>query len=436
MLAARDQENLVHGHRQAAAAKPLNQGVRGLQPKTPGNKFPKTPLKLPLNDENAPGGFGGKSGKGKGIENLVTGKRGTTFDKNAFVTPMGPRTRAPLGNKTTNAKAKVFQTPAGPAPDKELDKTQAPKTSSRRPKKVTHGETVKLQIHGDESPLVERDVEYAPPKPKDLPYDSEDFPRGCLNYDVLKPENLMRGIFNVYHNEVDNNGLTKIERQAQEGYQKSVKECEASILEMIESDENWTVGDVPETFKHLKKKDHSTKKPMTRDTETTTIPTRTVSTIASRKAATALSVSSKSLAMPNKTSNTIPKATGFLSQSKPVSAPLNQSTMRRNAAAAASKSTIGYTKGRSASSVLHKRVAPMARSVSNVSQSSDKTITPANFCEQKDGPDSEDWSHLKFLAAFDVDEDLEPGLRGVLPNCLRRGEEDEDEFVMTLGSSS
>ena len=86
MLAARDQENLVYGHHQAAAAKPLNQGR--LQPKTPGNKYPKTPLKIPLNDENAPVGFGGKSGKGNGLENLMTGK-GATFDKNAFVTPMG-----------------------------------------------------------------------------------------------------------------------------------------------------------------------------------------------------------------------------------------------------------------------------------------------------------------------------------------------------------
>lgn len=93
MLAVRDQENLVHGHQQVAASKPLNQGTRSLQPKTPGNKYSKTPLKIPLQDENAPGGFGGKSGKGKGLENIVmTGKKTTTFDKNAFVTPMGKLT--------------------------------------------------------------------------------------------------------------------------------------------------------------------------------------------------------------------------------------------------------------------------------------------------------------------------------------------------------
>lgn len=84
MLAARDQENLVHGLHQVAASKPLNQST-----KTPANRYPKTPLKIPLQDENAPAGFGGKSVKGKGLEGFATGKKGATFDKNAFVTPMG-----------------------------------------------------------------------------------------------------------------------------------------------------------------------------------------------------------------------------------------------------------------------------------------------------------------------------------------------------------
>ena len=94
MLAARDQENLAHGHHTAAALKPLNQGTKQLAPKTPGNKAPKTPFKLPLNDENGPAGFG--AGKGvlgvnaKGNDGLMTGgKKGGARDRNAFVTPMG-----------------------------------------------------------------------------------------------------------------------------------------------------------------------------------------------------------------------------------------------------------------------------------------------------------------------------------------------------------
>ena len=95
MLAARDQENLVHGQQQVAASKPLNQGARQIQPKTPGNKVPKTPFKIPLNDENGPGAFGGgktagPKGNGKGNENSTTlGKRGGLENKDAFRTPMG-----------------------------------------------------------------------------------------------------------------------------------------------------------------------------------------------------------------------------------------------------------------------------------------------------------------------------------------------------------
>ena len=93
MLAARDQENLVHGHQQAAAVKPLNQGNRQLAPKTPGNRFPKTPLKVHLNDENGVGGQGGKFGpktNGNGNENMIIGgKKVGLTDKNAFVTPIG-----------------------------------------------------------------------------------------------------------------------------------------------------------------------------------------------------------------------------------------------------------------------------------------------------------------------------------------------------------
>ncbi len=62
MLAAHDQENLVHAYQAAGAAKPLNQGTRQLAPKTPGDKVPKTPFKIPLNNENGVFGGGGKAG--------------------------------------------------------------------------------------------------------------------------------------------------------------------------------------------------------------------------------------------------------------------------------------------------------------------------------------------------------------------------------------
>lgn len=331
--------------------------------------------------------------------------------------------------KTTNAKAKAIQTPAGPAPEKDLEKTLAPKTSVRRPKKVTHADSVKIQVHGDESPLAEREVEYAPPKPKDLPYESEDFPNGCLNYDALKPENLMRGIHRRYHCNVDENGRSKVERDNEEGYMRSAKAADEQILKMME--EEWTVGDVPETFRHLQKK--AGPRSIVPAKKTTSIPSKGPTTLTSRRAASALSVAPKSTIASPKTSKPVSKpAMSFLGRSRqiPVFIPADISELSHGAAAVASKSTIGYSKGRSALNALQKRDGGLTRSVSNLSQASDTTITPARFAEQE----NEDLRRLDFLRAFDAeDEELDSGLRGALPVCL--GEEDDDEeFVLKLGS--
>lgn len=87
MLAVRDQENLVHAHQTVAAGKPLNQGTKQLQPKTPGARAPKTPLKVPLNDENDPLMLGKKTVKGTGKRN-----ENTKPANDAFVTPSGEDT--------------------------------------------------------------------------------------------------------------------------------------------------------------------------------------------------------------------------------------------------------------------------------------------------------------------------------------------------------
>ena len=86
MLAAHhDQEN-VYTH-QAGASK------QQLQAKTPGARYPKTPLKVPLNDENAHHGFNGKSilrGKGNN-ENILTVAKGGIgkSGKPGMMTPAG-----------------------------------------------------------------------------------------------------------------------------------------------------------------------------------------------------------------------------------------------------------------------------------------------------------------------------------------------------------
>ena len=88
MLAAHiDQENFVHGQQTTAAAKPLNQGTKGYAAKTPGHKAPKTPFKVPLNDENALFRGGKSVLKTNGKADDKTAK--LVFDKSAFQTPAG-----------------------------------------------------------------------------------------------------------------------------------------------------------------------------------------------------------------------------------------------------------------------------------------------------------------------------------------------------------
>jgi hypothetical protein len=106
-LAANDQENAVRRLHAGAAGKSLNAGLKSFNAKTPGNKAPKTPFKVPLNDENAVGKPGNTKAGGK-------------IDANAFVTPAG-KTRADRLRKPTTD---VFRSAQSRAAGHEDDQRQ------------------------------------------------------------------------------------------------------------------------------------------------------------------------------------------------------------------------------------------------------------------------------------------------------------------------
>lgn len=246
----------------------------------------------------------------------------------------------------------------------------------------------------------------------------------------------MKGRYQQYHNKADAQGRTRLDRELEETYAKSAKDTDERIMKMMEED--WTVGDVPETFRHLRKASEQQQKP--KETKKPVVNlNRAPGTVLSRKAASALAIPQKATAAPPKTTKPQPKPTlAFLSRQKP--APLSMSidnAVRNSVAEAASRSGLGYSGGRSASGALKKRQYGMTRSVSNLTQGSEATITPARFA-QKDAKENDGWkAKLSFLSAFDVDdEELEPGLRGALPECLRKEDEDDEEFVMTLGDGT
>ena len=69
--------------------------------------------------------------------------------------------------KTTNAKARAFQTPAPPPADNDVGKTNQKSVSARKAKpRISHAEMTKLEVLGDKDLLEEREVEYMPPRAK------------------------------------------------------------------------------------------------------------------------------------------------------------------------------------------------------------------------------------------------------------------------------
>jgi len=156
MFATRDQENVFHDQQTAAAAKPLNRGVRGIAPKTPGNNGGKITFGNLLTIRK----FANKDNENI---NVTRTKKGGNAEKHSFTTPVTQKDRAPLGAKTTNANAHVFKTPAP-----GFQKTQKRSTSARKAKlKIHQPDAITSQpatrLFGEEEGNVP-DVEYCPPK--------------------------------------------------------------------------------------------------------------------------------------------------------------------------------------------------------------------------------------------------------------------------------
>ena len=115
-------------------------------------------------------------------------------------------------------------------------------------------------------------------------------------------------------------------------------------------------------------------------------------------------------------------------------------TTRDNAAgAAASRSTLGYARGRTASSVVHRSqnaatTASLPRSLSGASVGSDSTVTPARFFahqqqqqqQQRQAGEGEVSRRLEFLSIFDPDVDEDDGLMG--GDAVLGADELEDDF--------
>lgn len=392
MLAAhRDQENLVHAH-QAPAKQ---------QPKTPGPRYPKTPVgPFARNDENAPTAFAGKTALAGTIKNTTNGKLLTkaTAQKQALATPLGRghdllvynemlkaiaghQSRAPLGNKTTNAKARPSQSAIGKQKAKPIEASHV-KTGTQRPKlRQTETATPKFEIQPDSKSVgVDEEPEYAPPAPTPLPYQSDVLPEGGLTFRGLKKEYLLKGYYENFYNPVDNDGISRLDKAFDDEMKLALdKAVEQNDREFEALD--WCVPDVEDpkvTFPRATAPRNPSSRAEAHNDKVTTSTDRKLHTISSRRAASALAIHSDRTgsALSSRIASKRPSAQPRLTKASAME-PSGTTTGE-----AASRTTIGYSKGRTASSMMRpyhqsskSLTRPPARPASD--NSWDLTITPS-----------------------------------------------------------
>ena len=319
---------------------------------------------------------------------------------------------------------------------REIEKGQGQATTARRPTvRSPQAAPAKLAIHSDRNERSDDDeIEYAPPPVEEEPYQSDILPDGVLTFDAFKPENRLKGYYRHYFNPVDDDGVSRKEKEFAEQQRKAFERLDDQVLKDLE-EFDWSVADVPETknmFKKIQVKEDTTVAEPSAVQRAPRLGAKPPSTIASRKAASALAMRPK---LPTTTAALQPKAAklvnakagGFILPGRKGAA--QPAPLKDNATAAAtSRTTLGYNKGRSALSAVHGRGASastatartFARTDSTVSSGSDTTITPSRYAQkQASKADADDeWKRLEFLSIFNVDEEDGGNLGGPINEDL------------------
>ncbi len=386
ILAARDQENLTHAHQRTAAGKPLNQSHRALNPKTPGNL--KTPFRPAKSDENLPVTFKGRK---------TVGKDGPSkLDKNAFITPLAPRDRAPLGAKTTNAKA--FQTPA-PVAAKLGRTVHKPSTGARRSNrsKITVARTEPVDADVLADPPVEEeepDFGYAPPPPIELPDPPIEFEE---DPEITEEISSGYGLPFPFNSPKDKNGFSLRLKKEEEEWKKFDEE---RIQETLKDSDTLVFPTLAELNKQVDEM-------IVAGPKRKRAPLSRVDSTEARSAVGALSEPQPRLPFaamkPTLASEQKKKDTLFASRPKPlgVREPLAPT---RSHHAALSKNTIGFPKAKKAMSIIPRSAAFIPSKPVKIDQ---RTIHPRDFRDLYGSPpvESDMWFRLRKYEL--LEEDLE-----------------------------
>ncbi|GAO17002.1 hypothetical protein UVI_02022220 [Ustilaginoidea virens] len=440
MLAAhRDQENLVHGHHHAPSKQ---------QPKTPGARYPKTPGNFGRNDENAPSIFAGKNAADTGVRMAGNGKSvlgKPTGQRQALVTPLENRNRAPLGNKTTNAKARPGHTVAVKDRVREIENTQIRQTSMQKPKqRPVDLQPQKLTMQPDDmtGTAGAPEPEYAPPRPTPLPYESDVLPAAGLTFNGLKRSNILKGYYQHFHNPLDENGVSRIEKKFNDEMKALFKKAEDRNAEDIAAI-NWSPEDISEATEsdlgqgHIRNKVEA----CSAANSALSVTQKQPSTLSARRAASALAVRaesqsrslSRSFAAKPMARRPLSSAFSASQVAKPTGT--KSPSVGNSIGETASRTTLGYNKGRSASSMMHSRSASQSNAHQNhttrhavsLDVEPELTITPARL--RQAAASNTQAARPKFMSIFDDadDDDLLPLQKQFLPS-----DDEDDEFELKL----
>lgn len=236
------------------------------------------------------------------------------------------------------------------------------------------------------------------------------------------------GLESVYgDNEIGSDGLTKRERKFQEDSIAYDKMVDDTIMKQVEN-----IG-----FHDLSGSDETEQLRMEGPSTTTTQQNRpkgrannqryasNVSTVKSRDAAAALSGTQTSMTRPRPAPIPKSRVASSLLGPKKTRPPSNPSSMRNTAAAADSKTTVGYSKGRSVSSKLQGRTpAPK--------EPTTKGLLSPDVYMQLYGPPpfgSEMWIRCKTAGCFD---EAENGRETPDEAPLYEEDEETQNFQLTL----
>ena len=265
-----------------------------------------------------------------------------------------------------------------------------------------------------------------------------------MEYPMLKDGNLTRGLGATYYNPVDDNGVSEFEKRLKEQHDKADKGFDERMERIIDEMPllGWNVPEFPgqETaVAARKRREAEMQKAATmrhgRGTSGASKPVATVngpSSVQSRKASALLSkepsVTSTVKAKPNVKTAKARAPSSILSHPKKSTQSHDPTEMRHTAATAASRTTLGYSKGRIASNSLQKMSDGAASGVSlpKVAPIQPRQNVPSVFSPAE-------WENIKQLDVQGLqcdDEELEPGLRGLLPAELMRDQAAEEDFVL------